>query len=109
MLLSEAPGRFLAILAARLLAAHRTLETFDLLETTLERPGIGNGGPIRARCQRLDAQVYSDHWAAGRWNGLLVLHQHRDIPVAGRFRDGRREDVHAGGGHVPPFLQTQAS
>src|SRR5215469_422631 len=77
----QSSGRFVAVLAAFLLATDRPMQPLELLQPPLEGPGIGDNGAIRERGQRLDAQVDTDRRATVRWYRLLVLHLDRDVPV----------------------------
>src|SRR5258708_5097440 len=97
---AESMRRLLAVATAFLLAAHSPVQSLELLQSTLEGPGIGKNGAIRAGRERLEAQVYAHSRAHVERHRSFLLHLDRDGPMPRLFTDGGREHLDARSRHI---------
>src|SRR5258708_10515998 len=85
VLICQALNGLLAALAALDLPGNSSLKALDFLEVPLEVPRVLFDLPVRQRGQMLDAKVYTNHGAAVRWRHVLLLDEHRDVPMLDMF------------------------
>jgi hypothetical protein len=106
MELRQPADGLLAVLAAFLSPTHHPLETFELLQTPFQVARIGDDLSIGEGRQMFDTQIDAHHWAGILWDGLLLFHLHRHIPVSRLLTDRGREDLDlATGWQILPFFE----
>src|SRR5580765_111943 len=93
---AETLCRLAAVVAALLLARHRALAAFDRPETLFQVARIGFLRAVRERGKLLDAQIHAYYWPSIRRYSVLLLHQHRDVPMPRLFAHRGREDAGIG-------------